>query len=211
MKKLQNKKVLIAGIVLIGFAAVGGTFAFMNTSVPFENVFKLGAYEVDYTETFSSPSNWSPCDVTPKSVTVTNKGSIAVGARIKYTESWKATDDSDLPLVAEDKNGNEFSLATPKLINLDKWLYDGSEYYYYYKELQPNETTVPFIESVTFNCETNFVNEEITYTNTETGKEGRSSENDYLSSTYHLNINIQTIQRDKQLDAWGTVPTPSNP
>jgi hypothetical protein len=169
----------------------------------FDNLFKLGYFQMEVSEVFDSPDDWTPCDTTEKLVTVKNTGTIEAKARIKMDESWVSKTDEELDLV---KDG--VKLATIELANDDWALEDG--YYYLNNTLAPGESA-EFIKSVTFNCETNFVNEEITYTNTETGKEGRSSEHDYLSSTYHLNINIQTIQRDKQLDAWGAVPTPSNP
>lgn len=211
MRKLQNKKALIAGIALFAVVAVGSTFAFLRDSVPFENAFKLGAYEVDYVENFGSPNNWQPCDVTPKSVTVKNKGSVAIGARIKYSENWKSSSGADLPLTIETDDGQELTLAIPKFVNLDKWIYDGDEYYYYYKALEPGETSAPFMESVAFNCDVNLVRKEIQYTNTADGIVGQSTENEYLSSVYHLALNIQTIQRDAQSSAWGPLPSSNNP
>ncbi len=76
-------------------------------------------------ETFESPTNWTPCDKTEKIVTVKNTGNIAANARIKMNESWVSADGSELSLV---KDG--VKLASIEFSNEEWELRDG---YYYLK------------------------------------------------------------------------------
>lgn len=203
MKKIKNKKALGIAALVGGLAVIGGTFAYYADSMIFRNLFTTAEYIVDYTETFESPENWAPCAETPKTVTATNRGNIPVGVRIKIDEFWKSQSDEDLPLTVN-VDGEDLHIAQINFDenNRDKWLFDG-EYYYYYRELNPGETTESLLKSVTFNCAVNFVSEDITYTQTETGVIGMSHENEYLKSKYHLNVKVQTIQRNEQYKRWG--------
>lgn len=194
MNKIKNKKTLFIMVATLALIAVGGTFAYYADRMIFANGFTTGSFVMDYVETFDSPDNWSPCAETAKTIVATNRSTMPVSVRVKLDESWKAQNNDNLPLTMNIDGKNE-KIAIINFDNTDKWTYDG-EYYNYYRNLKPGETTESLIKSVTFNCDVNFVKEDITYVETETGTIGTSSENEYLKSKYHLNINIQATQAE---------------
>ncbi|MCQ2570829.1 MAG: BsaA family SipW-dependent biofilm matrix protein [Candidatus Saccharibacteria bacterium] len=193
MKEIKNKKTLIVMVAVLALAAVGGTIAYYADKMFFTNRFTAASFIMDYIETFDSPDNWSPCEETPKTIVATNRSNGPVSVRVKLSESWKGQNNENLPLTVN-IDGQDSRIAIINLDNTDKWTFDG-EYYNYYRDLQPGETTESLMKSVTFNCNVNFVKEEITYVETETGTIGTSSENEYLRSKYHLTANIQANQK----------------
>ena len=92
---MKNKKSLFAIVGILIVAAVGTTVALYTSNVILANNFSMADYKTETTESFVSPENWQPCDTTTKTISVTNKGSVDVVARIKLDDYW------------EDKDGNQ--------------------------------------------------------------------------------------------------------
>ena len=179
---MKNKRALV-GIAALALAVfVGGTFAYFRMTWEKENEFKLGGFESKISETFTSPSDWTPCTETPKVVNVVNAGNIAIAARIKIQEQrWDKLDEDrqnvtgTLPL----KVNNE-DIAVLGLVNTSDWELNSDGYYYYQSDIAPGEASSNFIEKVTFNC---------------------TAGNDYSSARYHLILQVETIQADAK-DNW---------
>ena len=103
----------------------------MLSTDTFENIFSAGIYKTVTREVFQSPTNWTPGDETPKTITTKNEGTIPVRVRVKLDESWTSRNNETLSL--------EYNNEKVAIINLDNqndWLYK-DEYYYYTKELAP--------------------------------------------------------------------------
>ena len=191
---MKNKKKIVtalAGLALVG--AVGGTFAYFNSSATFENIFHTAGLGVKYTENFVSPDNWQPGDTTPKTLTVKNESTVPLTAKIKIVkEEWKK-DDTVLPLKQ-----NDVEVAV-KDINTTDWI-KHDDYYYYKKTLQPGETSTTFINSVTYNADTDLSTVctptgtigEGTYSVTCTGGE-------YSGATYTLKLQVETVQASQEI------------
>lgn len=187
---MKNKKSLIAIIAIAAIALIGGSIAYFTATVSFENNFQVSTYQSSTTESFTSPRDWKPCDVTPKELSVTNTGSIPIGARIKLEDYWK------------DKNGNDLADLTDgtsklTVINFhsgwaDKWEKRG-DWYVFKTTLAPGASTGPLIDSVTLSCEANLAGT-VTWSNN--GQTGESGNSDYAGATFHVNATIQTIQAD---------------
>lgn len=187
---MKNKKSLIiagAAVLLLG---IGVTVAYNMDLIPFVNRFEMAKYQTEYTDTFTSPTDWKPCDTTPKTITITNKGNVDVSARVKLSDYWKDKDGNDL---ADLKNGSQ----KLTVINFhdgweNKWDYvDG--WYVYKTNLAPNETTEPLIDSVTLSCDANLAGEAVYTDNGQTGESGTSP---YLGASFHIEATLQTIQAD---------------
>ena len=181
-KIMKNKRALVGIAMLALVVLIGGTFAYFRMTWEKENEFKLGGFESKISETFTSPSDWTPCTETPKVVKVTNDGSIALAARVKIQEQrWDKLDDSrqnvtgTLPL----KVNNE-DIAVLGLANTSDWVLNSDGYYYYQNDIAAGSSSSNFIESVTFNCAAN---------------------TDYSSARYHLILQVETIQADAK-DNW---------
>ena len=214
MKKLhvKGKKVLpIIAVFLLAAVSLGLTIAYNQDRAVLGNTFVNGVYRTVTTEDFVSPTNWKPCDRTPKTVTVTNTGNIDVAVRISYDEYW----DGGRSL---EKDG--VRLVNIVMQNEDDWeLRDG--YYYYKDTLAPGESTSSLFKEVVLSCDANFGGDN-TCEETETGTvctkpqeflggsmrcwdEGGDwvCESEVDTSTrydgvkYHLDITAETIQADK--------------
>ncbi len=201
---MKNKRVIgiIAGVAVLG--AIGGTIAYYNDAMHFDNKFKVADYVVDYTEVFDSPDDWTPCTTTPKTLTVTNRGNSDVGVRISMEKEWKSLAGTNLPITYTNAQDQAVEIAHVTLANTSKWINGNDGYYYYYKALGPNETTESFMESVTLDCDMEYMDlDNVTYTTTATGIVGESNGTDYVNAKYHLKLNVSTIQRDAQQSQWG--------
>ncbi len=181
-KIMKNKRALVGIAMLALVVFIGGTFAYFRMTWEKENEFKLGGFESKISETFTSPSDWTPCTETPKVVNVVNAGNIAIAARIKIQEQrWDKLDEDraavvdTLPLTA---NGQD--MAVLGLVNTSDWILNSDGYYYYQSDIAPGEASSNFIEKVTFNC---------------------AAGNDYSSARYHLILQVETIQADAK-DNW---------
>ena len=187
---MKNKKPLIIAGVAVLLLGIGFTVAYNMDLIPFLNNFGLAKYQTEYVDTFTSPSDWKPCDTTSKTIAITNKGNVDVSARVKLSDYWKDKDGNDL---ADLMSGDQ----KLTVINFhdgweNKWDYvDG--WYVYKTNLTPNETTEPLIDSVTLSCDANLAGE-VNYT--DNGQTGESGTSPYLGASFHIEATLQTIQAD---------------
>ena len=191
-KKLTKLFVTIAIMLVIG---IGGTFAYYQNTISFENEFKTGKYGTEVTERFVSPTDWVPGDKTNKDVIVKNTGSICQNARVSYTESWQDKNGDPLPL---EKNGVRAAII--EFDNVNDWEKKG-DYYYYKEDIMPGQESNSFIKSVTYNPE---VNNGYTCETVGNTKTCTVDANGYAGGTYTLTINVETVQCDKKEEAWTT-------
>jgi len=212
MKKYN--KILIVLLLVLTIGLVGLTIAYFSNSTSLDNIFKSKDYGTTYTEEFVSPDNWLPGDVTEKSITATNTGSIDQAIRISYTESWTPNksgetlsgwihpDGTKSNHTAASELETDEKVAVIKLANTSDWSYEGGYWYYNYR-LSPGESTTSLIESVTFNPNT-----KLDDTCTTTLGEGtktitcNSSGSDYDHATYNLTFTIESVQYEGYASAW---------
>lgn len=177
---MKNKKSLIAIVAVMAIAIIGSTFAYFRYTESFNNKFKLGAQKTSFTETFESPSDWTPCTETPKTLVVNNSSTTAINARIKITERWEKLDANGNVIAGETlplKVGNE-AMAVISFANPTKWILKSDGYYYYQGDIAANGgTSSSFIEKVTFNC---------------------SATSEYSSARYHLVLDAETIEANAE-------------
>lgn len=182
---IKNKKALFAiGGVAVLAVLIGGVVAYNQDLFNFNNNFELGFFRTEVSETFESPTNWTPCDKTDKVVTVKNTGNMAANARIKMDESWVSANGEELSLV---KDG--IKLATIEFSNEEWELRDG---YYYLKNSLGAGQSSEFIKSVTFSCDANFAENEMVGGSVNSGK----TTDEYNGASYHLEIVAQLVQSD---------------
>ena len=194
---MKKKKNLYIIAFLCFITLVGVTIAYLGSTAVLENIFNAGTYKTITHEEFTAPSNWTPGDETPKTITTKNEGTIPVRVRVKLEESWTSKNGDSLDLTYNGENA-----AIINLDNINDWiLKDG--YYYYTKELAPGETTSSLIKSVTFNpnvtSDVNCVTENGTVT-------CESSGDGYDGATYKLNIITETVQAKNYETIWESVP-----
>ena len=201
---MKNKKILVALLALVLVGLIGTTVAYYTTTATFNNDFTTGTYSTSIVEEFESPNNWTPGTTTTKKVNVKNNGSVEVAVRAKYTESWTASDGTDLSTTRDGESIAQFSINS-------NWIEATDGYYYYNDTLATGETSSDFISSVTFNP--NFTlkdGEDIKCTTTtEEGKttvECVNLTSGYAGAKYRLNITIETIQADQK---WSYTIDPS--
>lgn len=204
---MNNKKSLIALILIALVAVVGLTIAYFTDSVTFENQFKTKPYSTSVTEEFVSPNNWTPGTETSKTVYATNDGDVDVAVRVSYTEKWLSKNGDTL--------SNTYNGSNAAIINLDnetEWTYNNG-YYYYNNKLTKGNSTSSFMKSVTFNplvqADSNCTNEEDIIDSTTNEKIGvkttcSSTGDGYDGATYTLTIKVETVQYDSYKDAWST-------
>ena len=193
---MDNKKLLLALVLVALVGIVGATYAYFTSSTKLTNEFTTGTYSTSVTEEFVSPDNWTPGTTTQKKVNVTNNGSVEVAIRARYTEKWAAKDGT---VLSGTRNGEKVAQFT---IGSD-WEKGKDGYYYYKGTLATNQTSTDFISSVTFNP--NFVLEEGTdiqcttiTTNGKTTVNCANLDSGYAGATYSLDIIIETIQADQK-------------
>ena len=197
---MKNKKSLVALVALLVVGVVGSTFAYFTTTKTFENIFSTEGYSTSVSETFESPTEWTPGTTTSKVVTATNNGDVEVAVRVKLEEAW-----SNGLALTQTTNGETWNVAVINFANEDKWeLQNG---YYYYKEvLAKGESTKALFDSVTYNDKmtaelAGIVCDETTNGNTVT--QTCTSGNGYAGATYTLKVTVETIQADASADVWG--------
>ncbi|MBP5634598.1 hypothetical protein J6X09_02805 [Candidatus Saccharibacteria bacterium] len=189
MKKLRNKKPLIAAIVgVIAIAIVGATLAVQGDITRFFNSATLGTSGATFTEQFVSPTNWKPCDTQPKTVTATNNGAQPINVRVTYEDYWINQNGSSLPLVHDG-----IQVAVINFANQSDWELNENDGWYYYKNpLQPGQTTSSFMASATFNCAYNIGSNELNVC--DNNGNCTTPANAYGNANYHINVTIQTTQ-----------------
>ena len=193
---MKGKKILLMLTLAIILGIVSGTYAYFTSTTTLNNEFKTGTYATSVTEEFVSPDNWTPGTTMPKTVSITNKGTVDVATRAKYTEEWKAADGTILSGIRDGEKVAQFTVGS-------NWIKATDGYYYYNDILTNGETSDEFISSVTFNP--NFELEEgidIECTNTNNNGESvtkcESLNTGYAGVTYKLDITIETIQADQK-------------
>ena len=212
MKKIKNKKSLVALVFVAILGIVGGTIAYFTSTDTFENVFGTKSYSMEVVETFESPDDWTPGTTTNKTVIATNKGDVDAAVRISYTESWTDANGDPLPLT-------DNATPTPNraaIINFasdytTKWTKStegGKDYYYYKTKLAKNASTSSLIQSVTFNPAVTISTTDNCVTNATTHTKTCTTTTDgYAGGTYTLTIKVETVQYDQYQTAWGTSVT----
>ena len=189
---MTKKRLLIAGAALVSVALIGGTIAYLQDSNFFDNSFKLGDANTEFTEVFESPQNWKSCDVTPKEFYITNKSDTPVTAKFKMEEYWKSKGSTSTDHTSDlSMTYNNERVAIIHLKNESDWTLDGDGWYVYKDTLGKNESTSSMIESVEFNCNQNFVGG-VSYS--ADGLSGETVGSDYEEATYHLFITGRTEQ-----------------
>ena len=212
MKK-NYKPIMFLLLLMFVFIVVGGTIAYYTSNDTFENEFEAGKYKIETQEAFVSPENWTPGTTTPKTFSVTNKGTVDSAVKVCFTQSW--VDANNTPLNLKDTHNNLAAVLNFTSNSDKKWLEDCSNdgvtkyCFYYYKKIEPNETTSNLLESVTFNpdvdidstrnCTTE--NGVTTCTTTATG---------YAGAKYTLNVNIETVQYDQYQNVFTNVTARKN-
>jgi len=187
MSKVKNKKTLIALGASLAVLAVVVTFAMNYTVFPFVNSLTIGGgFQTEFVETFESPTDWKPCDTTPKLVKVRNTGQIAAQVRIKADEKWKATNGSKLSPIKDN-----IKLAEMTFANNDWTLRDG--YYYLNSSLEPNQEK-EFITAVTFNCDADFGEMVMCDGSGNCTSSADPAQGNYAGASYHLVLTAQFMQ-----------------
>ena len=206
MKK--NKKPIIFVVLSIFLFIIGGTIAYYTSSDTFENEFSTAGYKIEVMEVFTSPTDWTPGTTTPKEVSVTNKSSDKVAVRIKIEESWK--DENGNPIDPYDENYESAAIVNFAPDARYYWNpvgdpYGTSVYMYYYKSLDPNESTSNFMESVTFNPYVEISENKNCTTNEETHATTCTTETTgFGGGTYTLEVVVETCQYDHYKEIWNT-------
>ena len=199
--KKYDKKSLYVIIGVLLFGIIGVTFAYYQTNNTFTNEFDAGKYKIKTEEVFESPLNWEPGDITPKTVSVKNEGTVDAAVKVCFREKW------------EDKNGNEFN-GDGTRFEFSNYYYGGHwfqecddlrEYncYYYYKKLEPGETTETIIDGVIFEKSINYPTTTTCTEDPVTHKKScRSTVTDYSGGKYTLYIDIETVQYNVYQEVW---------
>lgn len=214
MKK--QKRALVAAVAGISAIAIGATIAYNQDSMFFNNNFTLSDSEIEYTELFTSPENWQPCQPVEKKFTVTNKSAEPVAVRFKLNEYWRKNNstypatnhvDTDMPITWNDNGTTKrMVVITPDQAGANDWTYDSTDgWYYLNRNLAAGATTSSYLSQVMLDCDLNLVGD-VTYTEVVedgnvVGMAGATQENDYSNAKYHIFITAQTISADG-IDTW---------
>lgn len=133
---MKNSK-LFALAGLGALVAVGGTFAYYNTTQTFNNPFTTTEYGTYVTEHFNvdEGSEWKPGATVAKEIIATNTGDGKVWVRVKFDEKWyRGTEATTESIFKEITSGNDKFNPTGATDRAGKPL-AGSEY-------QPGTTIV---------------------------------------------------------------------
>ena len=193
---ILNKKTVIIFIFILG---IRSTLAFFTSTISIPNIFTSLKYETTTTEDFTSPSNWKPGDVTPKTVITTNNSTVPIRVRISVEESWTDKNNNSLPLAE-----NNTLAAIINLDNRQDWIYENGYYYFKY-DVEPGDATNSFIKSVTFNKD---IVGEYVCTTSSNSEQCDSASDTYQDATYKLDIKVETTPADNYLESWGLSRAP---
>lgn len=221
---MKNKKPIIALGALAVVGLIAGTIAYFTSEVTFDNVFKTAIYKTKSTETFQSPSNWTPGQDIPKTVVTENEGNVDVAVRTSISQTWydedyrddmtdteKAEHVIDPSLIPQ--NAVIIHYSTPQTGDWD-WIAHTDGKWYYSKKLAPTQTTSTFINSVELNpnipvtsvCDNDGTTETVGG-QTVTTKTCTTSIAGLGKATYVLTITVETVQYDQYANVWTGAPT----
>lgn len=163
-------------IALGGMAAVfvaGGSLAYFNQTMQAENNFDTAKYGTTLVEDFkpSEGDDWQPGVTVNKAVVVNNTGDVPVVVRVKFDETWARGEEIKKISSADKKAGEtagnnklesvyqadvkdglitDDDSVVAKKLNLDNWVYNADDGYYYFKTpIQPGTNTGAILENVT--------------------------------------------------------------
>lgn len=161
---MRNKRIAaVAGVAAI--MVIGGTWAYFNQSSVIENPFSTGKYDNIVYEDFNPDEgeDWKPGATVNKDVEVENTGDYDLFVRVKFDEKW--TDKNSNAVRKEVKNmgdttgqqdtndglvAGDDSVVKKNFANSDKWEYNNTDGYWYYKtNLAKKTSTGIFLDSVT--------------------------------------------------------------
>jgi len=203
---MKNKRSLFAIVLVVLFGIIGGTIAYYQSNDTFTNEFNTGNYVIKAEETFESPDNWIPGDTTEKKISVKNEGNVDAAVKVCFREKWEDKDGNTLPTL---KNSNPVAILNYKQGYRNYWLEDCNQAvkcFYYYKKLEPNETTEDLLESVTFNSNVVFNNTTSCTDDPTTHKKScTTTVDDYSDAKYTLNIDIETVQYNSYQNVFNNV------
>jgi alternate signal-mediated exported protein len=192
----KQKRIFAVSGLAVALLLVGGTIAYHQDSMFFKNLFQLAGGSVEFSEVFDSPTNWVPCQETEKTAVATNHDDTPRYVRMKLEKFWKRgnstadpkTDRStELPLTWND-NGVTKEYAVVNTQNDEHWELRDDGWYYYDTAIGKDQSTLSLLESVTLNCDANFVGG-VTYSNDHLA--GESNPSDYANARFHLYITFQ--------------------
>ncbi len=187
---MKKRSFFAIGAAVLILGAVGATFAISQGKSVIDNELAIAKYQASFTEEFTAPSDWSPCQTIAKTITAKNDSQIPVAVRVKLEEDWIASDDTThLPLVSA---ASGLTMAQINFTPNAGWTKEG-EYYVYDTDLAPGATTTSLTAGVTMNCDANLD----TSDNAEATADGA-----YAGADYHLKATIQTIQADAKNEWW---------
>ena len=195
MKKKRNL-IVVCCVAVVIFVAT--TIAYFSNGFDFLTGFGAEPFNTSVTEQFVSPQNWKPGDVTDKQVIATNNSDIDVAVRLSYTEKWVSANGDTL---SNKTKGDKMAIIN--LANRNDWVKHG-DYYYYNHILSKNESTLSFINSVTFNSSAVIGEQDCTTSNDETEITCVSGGDGYDNATYTLTFNIEFVQADVYKKVWNT-------
>ena len=203
---MKKNGTIVATFCVIIFGVIGVTLAYYRTNNSYTNEFDASKYKIKTEEVFESPTDWKPGDVTPKTVNVKNEGTIDAAVKVCFEEKWEDKNGNSLPLV-DDYYGDKIVGLKFSDIPDFYWRKDCySDCYYYYKKLEPGETTENLLESVIYFGEFNqpstidCVEDPVTHSKT-----CNSRITDYNGAKYTLDIKIETVQYPYYQNAWGNL------
>ena len=227
---MKNKKPIIALGALAVVGLIAGTIAYFTSEVTFDNEFKTAIYKTKSTETFNSPSNWTPGDNTPKTVVTKNEGNVKVAVRTSISQAWYGegyrddlTDEEKAALLIDPSDIPADAViihyTTPQTGDWD-WIAHTDGKWYYKTALAPNDTTSSFISSVELNpnvpvysvCDnqgtSTVVDGHTVTTKTCTTSIAKADGQSGLGkATYVLTITVETVQYDQYSTVWSGAPT----
>ena len=195
MKKIKNKKSLLAIVAAMFIVVIGVTYAVFNSVSTKENEFNVGNYSFITMESFESPTDWLPGETIDKTIYGMNNGDIPVAFRIKYEERWEDASGDPIANVPSDA-------VTINFVNKAHWLYNSTDGYYYHKYfIAASDSSCTLISGVTLNedlmgsasCE--MVGDTYTCTSDFDGLAG---------AKYILTFTKEAVAYNKYQDFWNT-------
>ena len=198
---MQKKRILAISAVAVAVLAIGATIAYNSESIFFSNIFGIGDRIDEFSDTFKSPDNWSPCEEIAKTATATNRKDTDRYVRMKINEYWRKEntttpesdhETTDLPLTWND-NGTEKKYAIINTQNDSDWEPKSDGWYYYKTTLGKDETTTSLLKSVTFNCDASLIQGQ---QYSQDGKSVETIPSDYAKAHYHVYVTFQMSDED---------------